>query len=222
VKRPPRLVARTLAVTFGTVAVILTVVFIVLTVDVRERVRSAETDKLLVSERVFNSLEARRQQEQLAAVSTLAENPALKAALDTYATELRFSGTANDQARATAANEIERLAALTGGDVLAIVGGDGRVFTSAGRLRDRWPGDVTIDIPDGDQPTFQSFPAEHSASPAPGCVSMATATSARWSSVPASTRTTPRSSRRSPVPVSSSSSTARRLRARYQRKSPAI
>jgi putative nucleotidyltransferase with HDIG domain len=156
VKRPPRLVARTLAVTFGTVAVILTVVFVVLTVDVRDRVRTAETEKLLVSERVFNSLEARRQQEQLAAISTLAENPALKAALDTYATELRFSGSANDQARATAANEVERLAPLTGGDVLAIIGEDGRVFTSAGRLRDRWPGDVTIAIPDGDQPTFQS------------------------------------------------------------------
>ena len=57
-KTPPRLVARTLVVTFVTVAVILLVVFIVLTLDVRDRVRAAETDKLQVSENVFTALEA--------------------------------------------------------------------------------------------------------------------------------------------------------------------
>jgi len=61
-RRPPRLIARTLAVTFVTVAVILSVVFTVLTVDVRERVRTSETDKLRVAERVFSALEDRRQQ----------------------------------------------------------------------------------------------------------------------------------------------------------------
>jgi putative nucleotidyltransferase with HDIG domain len=156
VTHPPRLVARTLAVTFVTVAVILSIVFIVLTLDVRDRVRASETEKLLVSERVFNALEARRQQEQLAAIATLAENPALKAALDTYFTEERFSGAANEQARATATHEVERLAPLTGADVLAIVGTDGRVFTSAGQLRDRWGIGLAIDIPDGEQTTFQS------------------------------------------------------------------
>src|SRR6266850_372791 len=61
-RTPPRLVARTLTVTFITVAVILTVVFIVITLDVRDRVRSAETEKLMVSARVFSALEAKRQQ----------------------------------------------------------------------------------------------------------------------------------------------------------------
>ena len=53
-RRPPRLVARTLSMTFGTVAVILSVVFIVLMVDARDRVRAAETEKLSVAERVSN------------------------------------------------------------------------------------------------------------------------------------------------------------------------
>lgn len=83
-KAPPRLVARTLAVTFVTVAIILSLVFLVLTLDVRDRVRAAETEKLLLSEKMFTALETRRQQEQLAAIATLAENPTLKAALDTY------------------------------------------------------------------------------------------------------------------------------------------
>ena len=93
---PPRLVARTLMVTFVTVAVILTAVFIVITLDMRDRVRAAETDKLRVSENVFTSLEAKRQQDQIAAMATLAENPTLKATLDTYFTERRFSGSSDD------------------------------------------------------------------------------------------------------------------------------
>src|SRR5262245_21822423 len=125
-------------------------------VDARDRVRATEIEKLGVAERVFTSLEARRQQEQLAAIATLAENPALKAALDTYFTEIRFSGIANEQARATAANEVERLAPLTGADVLAIIGSDGRVFTSAGRLRAEWPAGEAVQIPLGEDGTFQS------------------------------------------------------------------
>ncbi len=59
-RRPPRLVARTLAVTFVTVAIILSIVFIVLTVDAHGRVRTSEIEKLRVAERVFTALETRR------------------------------------------------------------------------------------------------------------------------------------------------------------------
>jgi putative nucleotidyltransferase with HDIG domain len=149
-KAPPRLVARTLTVTFITVAVILSVVFIVLTVDVRDRVRNAESEKLLVSERVFTALEARRQQEQLATIATLAENPTLKAALDTYFTESRFTGLAVDQElslRATVAREADKLAALTGAHVLAIVDAEGRVFARAGPARAAWPLHERLELP---------------------------------------------------------------------------
>ena len=107
-KTPPGLLARTLTVTFVTVAVILTVVFVVITFDVRDRVRAAETEKLRVSENVFTALESKRQQDQVAAMATLAENPTLKAALDTYFTERRFSGSSDDQLRATVTGEAEK------------------------------------------------------------------------------------------------------------------
>ena len=156
-RRPPRLVARTLAVAFITVAVILTVVFLVLMVDARDRVRAAEIDKLGVAERVFTSFEARRQQEQLAIIATLAENPTLKAALDTYFTESRFSGLSAEQEtslRETVAVETEKLAALTRADVLAVLDPDGRVFASAGPLGTRWaPGEQLV--VSGPSPTFQ-------------------------------------------------------------------
>ena len=142
VRRPPRLVARTLTVTFVTVAIILSVVFIVLMVDARDRVRASEIEKLSVAEKVFTALEARRQQEQLAAIATVAENPTLKAALDTYFTESAFTGLPAEQEqslRDTVTVEAEKLATLTGADVLAILDANGRIFVSAGPLRDRWP-----------------------------------------------------------------------------------
>ena len=143
-------------VTFVTVAVILTVVFVVITLDVRDRVRAAETDKLRVSENVFTALETKRQQDQVAAMATLAENPTLKAALDTYFTERRFSGSSDEQLRATVTGEAAKLAAQTPADVLAVVETDGRIFTSAGPAAARWPSGQKVDIPAGAQATFQS------------------------------------------------------------------
>jgi putative nucleotidyltransferase with HDIG domain len=156
-RRPPRLVARTLAVTFVTVAIILSIVFIVLTVDARDRVRTSEIEKLRVAERVFTALEARRQQDQLATIATLAENPTLKAALDTYFTESSFTAPVLDQEtslRGTVTLEAEKLAALTGADVLAILDSTGRVFVSTGPSADGWPPGEPITIATG-ATTFQ-------------------------------------------------------------------
>jgi len=155
-RTPPRLLARTLTVTFAMVAVILTVVFVVITLDVRDRVRAAETDKLRVSENVFSALENKRQQDQVAAMATLAEHPTLKAALDTYFTERRFSGSSDEQLRATVTGETAKLATQTPADVLAVVETDGRIFTSAGPASWRWPVGTSVDIPGGAQPVFQS------------------------------------------------------------------
>jgi len=155
-RTPPRLVARTLTVTFIMVAVILTIVFVVITLDVRDRVRAAESDKLRVSENVFSALETKRQQDQVAAMTTLAENPTLKAALDTYFTERRFSGSSDEQLRATVMGETAKLAMQTPADVLAVVEADGKIFTSAGPAAARWPTGTKVEIPGGSQPAFQS------------------------------------------------------------------
>ncbi len=160
-KTPPRLVARTLAVTFVTVAIILSLVFLVLTLDVRDRVRTFETEKLQVAERLFTAFEAREQQELLATITTLAENPTLKAALDTYATESEFSGLAPDQEQAlrdTVLLEVDKLAALTAADVIAVVDTKGQIFASAGRSREGWPQNGHVQLP-GAAPTLQGVVA---------------------------------------------------------------
>ena len=127
--------------TFVTVAVILSVVFVVLTLEVRSRVRAAEIGRLSLTERIFTTLEARRQQEQLATIAIVAENPTLKAALDTYFAESSFSDLPADHAaslRETVTVEAEKLATLTGADVVAVLDATGRVFASAGVSRDHW------------------------------------------------------------------------------------
>jgi len=135
-----------MGVTFITVAVILSVVFTVLLVDARDRVRAAETEKLLVGERAFSRFEAQRQRDQLVAISALSENSSLKAALDTYFTE-RDSTAPKGAAAApqdnalqeTVAREVQRLASIIGANIVAALDPDGRVFASGGAAAARWP-----------------------------------------------------------------------------------
>ena len=135
-----------MGVTFITVAVILSVVFTVLLVDARDRVRAAETEKLLVGERAFSRFEAQRQRDQLVAISALSENSSLKAALDTYFTERdsaspRSGGPASQDGalQETVAREVQRLASIIGANIVAALDPDGRVFASGGAAAGRWP-----------------------------------------------------------------------------------
>jgi putative nucleotidyltransferase with HDIG domain len=134
-----------MGVTFITVAVILTVVFTVLLVDARDRVRAAEAEKLQVGERAFSRFEAQRQRDQLVAITALSENSTLKAALDTYFTE-RESVTASQDGvlQETVTREVQRLAAIIGASVVAALDPDGRVFASGGAAAARWPGGLQV------------------------------------------------------------------------------
>src|SRR6185436_2595602 len=98
--------------TFAAVFVLLVVVFIVVTVSVRSQVRQSVTASLESSQRMFAALEMRRQRELIAQAGTLAENPTLKAALDTYQSEARIGSDAvNAQLLATIDSELRKVAA---------------------------------------------------------------------------------------------------------------
>ena len=134
-RRPPRLVTRTLGVTFITVAVILSVVFTVLLVDARDRVRAAELEKLQVGERAYSRFEAQRQREQAAALAAFGESSTLMTALDAYSSEATrpAPGSIRDaELNTTVAREVERLATLTSTDIAATLDSAGRVFASGG------------------------------------------------------------------------------------------
>ena len=123
-KRPPRLLVKTLAVIFIAVAVLLAGVFVVVILSVRDQVRQSVAASLESGQRIFAAVESRRQRELQAQAATLAENPTLKATVDTYAAEVRTS----DDARRglllnTVANELDKVAGREGGGEAAGAGG---------------------------------------------------------------------------------------------------
>ncbi|MBY0494682.1 MAG: HD domain-containing protein [Cyanobacteria bacterium] len=143
--RAPRLLTRALVTSFLTVALVLGAVFGVLSLRVRDQVRQSVADNLASAQQVFTKVEARRQQDMRASVAVLAENPTLKAALDTWLTE---RGGANEETSeellATVQREADKIAGRVGADVLAVADGSRRVVAAGGKLASSWPRGVVI------------------------------------------------------------------------------
>jgi len=147
---PPRLVTRAVFASFLTVILVLIAVFVVISVEVRQRMRDSVAKNLAAAQEMFTRVESRRQQEVLATVATLAENPTLKAALDTWLTERKSAPAMTEELLATVQNEIDKLAGRISADVLAVTDPQGRVVASAGRLAAAWPREASLGpMPDG-------------------------------------------------------------------------
>jgi putative nucleotidyltransferase with HDIG domain len=153
---PPTLIVKTLTVIFLTVFLLLVGVFVAVTVNVRAQVREAVTASLESSQRMFAALETRRQRELIAQAGTLAENPTLKAALDTYQTEVQTgSGAVVTQLLATIDSELKKVAARIETDAIVLVDMRHTTLASAGRLGDRWPRGKPVALVTGpDRSTF--------------------------------------------------------------------
>ena len=138
--RPPRLLVRTLTVTFLTVALLLVVVLVVVMLTVRMQVRQAVAANLESGQRMFAALETRRQREMRAQVAAIADSPSLKAAIDTMQTEARSHGAgANAEAIETIGRELRAVAARVDADALVLTDARGVTIDSAGRLGGQWP-----------------------------------------------------------------------------------
>ena len=139
-RSPPRLVVRTSVATLATVAVLLSIVFVSVTLDVRERVRAQVTDKLEARLRVLSALEKRRGDDLASQVAVLAESSTLKAALDVYQSEMASAKPANQyELVATVTRELEKIASRVKPDILAVTDASGRTVAAAGRLKATWP-----------------------------------------------------------------------------------
>ena len=138
--QPPRLLVKTLAVTFITVALLLVAVFVVVTVNVRDQVRQSVAASLESGQRIYAAVENRRQRELQSQAATLAENPTLKATIDTYAAEASTASPARLQLWLTTIdNELEKVAARVDSDALILADTHQATLAAAGRLGDRWP-----------------------------------------------------------------------------------
>jgi putative nucleotidyltransferase with HDIG domain len=141
----PRLLTRALVMSFLTVAIVLGTVFSALIIRVRDQVHQSVADNLASAQQVFQRVEARRQQDMRASVATLAENPALKAALDTWLAERSNSNErTSSEAFATVKREADKIAERMSADVLAVADDDRRIVASAGPRAAAWTRGVAI------------------------------------------------------------------------------
>jgi putative nucleotidyltransferase with HDIG domain len=135
-----------LTVTFGTVAALLLVVSFFVRMSVRDQVRQTIADTLDLSQRTFATLERQRQQELRAQAASLADNPTLKAALDTYAAEATSGATESSHRRllATITRELDKFAARVEVDAIVLADARGVSLGTVGKLAERWPADGTL------------------------------------------------------------------------------
>ena len=138
--RTPRFVVRTMATTFATVVFILAAVLLVVTLIVRDRMRTTVIEHLATQQGLLRTLEQRQLAEMQSQAQMFAESPTVKAAMDTYQSELRFPGAeARTQLLDTVSRELEALAARVQPDILAVTDPSGLVIAAAGRRRADWP-----------------------------------------------------------------------------------
>ena len=156
--RPPRLVVRALAASFATVAIILIAVFTLISLDVRQRVRESVIYNLEAGQLAAATLQRERQKDLETTVSLLAENPTLKAALDTWQTERHAGPEIQQELIATVQREADKIAARVGAHVLALLDIDGRVVVSAGPRAGAWPRGAPL-RPRGQEDTAEEFVA---------------------------------------------------------------
>ena len=122
-RTPPRFVIRTLIATLATVAFVLSAVLLVVTLNVRTSVaRTAWSKRLETGQQLLG--EARRSGAQasfLRRSRCWRRTPTLKAAVDTYQSELRTTNPVGRQDLvATIARELDKLAARIQPDVLEV------------------------------------------------------------------------------------------------------
>ena len=138
-RTPPRLVSRTTIFTFAVVACVLSAVLIAVTLNQREYVRASVVEQLEAGQRMLSALEHRRARELSAQVATLAENPTLKAAIDTYRAELKAGDpVSRPELLATIEKELTKIADRTQPDVLAVRSSAGELLASAGSHKSDW------------------------------------------------------------------------------------
>jgi putative nucleotidyltransferase with HDIG domain len=142
-KTPPRFVVRTTLTTFAVVAFVLSALLVALGLNLREYVRGTVNTRLAAGQRMLSALEHRRSRELNAQVATLAENPTLKAAIDTYRAELTTAGGASRrELLTTIEGELKKIADRTKPDVIAVRSPGGELLAVSGNRRGDWTEDA--------------------------------------------------------------------------------
>lgn len=139
-RQPPTLLVRTLTATVIGVALLLSLIFVILSASTRRQVRESAIATLESSDRIVSELGAMRQQQLLAHVALLVERPALRAALEGDAPGATFTHAEDRPDSQTAVHrDLTALATSLESDALVLVDRDRRTVASAGPTAGDWP-----------------------------------------------------------------------------------
>jgi putative nucleotidyltransferase with HDIG domain len=151
-RRPPRLVVKVLAFSFGVITFVLAAVFLTLSWQTGQRLTRAIVESLEAGQQRVADREARRRGEQRMLVETLAESPTLKAAVDTFILESAEGGPV-DQLAGTIQVELAKLQQRLGAPVVAVADVEGRILASAGPSAPDWRAGDRVVARAADDPT---------------------------------------------------------------------
>jgi len=141
--RSPRLLVKVLGFAFAVITCVILAVFVLFSWQANARVTRTVVENLETSQLRFAGMEARLRREHTLQAMALAENPTLKAAVDTYYTE-RANGGAPDQLASTIETELAKLQQIMAVPALSVTDVRGVILASAGPHKDDWPAGARV------------------------------------------------------------------------------
>jgi putative nucleotidyltransferase with HDIG domain len=144
--RSPRLLVKVLSFAFAVIACVIVAVFLLFSWQTNARLTRTVAENMEASQRRFAGIDARLRREHTLQAIALAENPTLKAAVDTYYSE-RGNEHELGQLRTTIETELAKLQQIMAVPALLVADVRGVVLASVGPSR--------IDFPAGSRVSFQ-------------------------------------------------------------------
>jgi putative nucleotidyltransferase with HDIG domain len=141
----PRLVVKVLGFAFAVIACVILAVFVLFSWQTDIRLTEAIADNMEASQLRFAGIEERLRRERTLQAIALAENPTLKAAVDTYYSE-RGSGLVLDQLQSTIETELAKLQRMLDVPALSVTDARGIVLASAGPDKGDWPSGTRLRV----------------------------------------------------------------------------
>jgi putative nucleotidyltransferase with HDIG domain len=143
--RSPRLIVKVLCFAMGVIGCVIVGVFTLFSWQTNARLTQSVVENMEASQRRFASIDARRRRENMLQAIALAENPTLKAAVDTYYSE-RGNELELDQLRSTIETELTKLQQLMAVPALSVTDVRGVVLASAGPNKADWPAGARVNL----------------------------------------------------------------------------
>ena len=141
--RSPRLLVKVLCFAFAVIACVIVAVFVLFSWQTNARLTRSVVENMEASQLRFAGIDARLRREHALQAMALAENPTLKAAVDTYYSE-RGNVQELGQLQSTIETELAKLQQILAVPALSVTDVRGIVLASAGPNKRDWPAGVRM------------------------------------------------------------------------------